>query len=221
MSQEERNLPSRDHPSSSSEDGERSSQQATGVPTEPASLVDSPPSQLSRQGPRRPVTRQLAQGIQAYQRSHLGVMSSREEILKWDDGQINMFQGLTPPPLPMDMLPKRKRTIREILFDENRPRKDKLAEEIDKLANEAGPSSSYILGHGPADLGAGGEASGANAPKRIRLHPIPRVMPTDEPAGSAGSGHDTGGDEDSPEEGSSSRQTRDSDGNDGSFSVSR
>ncbi|KAI5917234.1 hypothetical protein F4810DRAFT_716674 [Camillea tinctor] len=220
MSQEERNLPNRDHPLS--EDGEPSSQQATGIPTEPASLTDSP-SLPSRQGPRRPLTRRLAHDIQAYQQS-LGVMSSRDEILRWDDGQINLFQGLTPPPLPTAMLPTRKRTLREILSDEKRPEKDKLAQEIDKLADEAGPSSSsYVFGRGPAEPGNGGEASGVSAQKRIRLDPTPRVMPTDEPTGGrSGSGHDTDGNEDSPGDGSSSRRTRDSDGNNnGSFPVSR
>lgn len=242
MSQEKRNFPSRDRPPFLGEDDGRSPQQATGVPTsvaldffllvgsaytnnrsrEPASLTGPRPSLPSGQGTRRPVTRRLAQDIQAYQQSHSGVMSSRDDILQWDDSQINRFQGLTPPPLPTAMLPTRKRTIGEILTDENRPHKDKLAQEIDKLAAEAGPSSSSVLGRGPAGLDAGGEASGANAPKRIRLDPNPRAMPADQPAGSVRSGHDAGGDEDSPaEEGSSSRRTRDSDGNGGSFPVSR
>ncbi|KAI1503874.1 hypothetical protein F5X99DRAFT_78898 [Biscogniauxia marginata] len=214
MSQEERNRPGRDRQSSSSEDGGSSSQHATGAPTAPASLLGSAPSLSSGQGPRRPVTRRLTQGIQAYQQSRLGVMSSRDEILRWDDGQINRFKGLTPPPLPSAMLPTKKRTIGEILNDEKPPEKDKLAQEIDKLAQGADPAKGYVLQSGPADPGAGGEASGTNKQKRIRLDPTPRVMPTDETT-------DMSGNQESPGEGQSSEHTRDTDSNNDSYSVSR
>ncbi|KAI1302971.1 hypothetical protein F5Y03DRAFT_396192 [Xylaria venustula] len=61
--------------------------------------------------------------------------------------------GLTLTPLPLDMLPRRKRSLGEVLGDEKPPQKDKMSDEIDHLARaqrkrtraDGAPSSSQAL----------------------------------------------------------------------------
>ncbi|KAK8090942.1 hypothetical protein PG994_000447 [Apiospora phragmitis] len=75
------------------------------------------------QGPpaRRPLTRALVRQAQLHQpaQDEQQPVSIRDDILKWDDSQ---FRGLTPPPLPYETQPqKKKRAIQEVIED-NSPR---------------------------------------------------------------------------------------------------
>ncbi|KAI1083439.1 hypothetical protein F5B20DRAFT_406069 [Whalleya microplaca] len=122
----------------------------------------------SSRGLRRHITRKFTRGIQAYQQDHNEAVISTDDILQWDDGQVDRFKGLTPPPLTPDLLPGKKRSIRAILGDNSPPRKDKMSEEIDKMTSQANSSPSDAV-----DLGSqapeSDQASGSHQQKKVRL----------------------------------------------------
>ncbi|KAI0867858.1 hypothetical protein GGS24DRAFT_252167 [Hypoxylon argillaceum] len=95
------------------------------------------PSRCSEPSVRPPKSRRFLEDLQAAQTNRLGSL---------DDGS---FRGLTPPPLPFDMLPSKKRPLCEVLGDESPPRKDKLTVEIEQLAREE-PASSRASPAGPS-----------------------------------------------------------------------
>ncbi|KAI1334879.1 hypothetical protein F5Y15DRAFT_400156 [Xylariaceae sp. FL0016] len=134
------------------------------------------------QAPRRPITRGLAQNIQVHQKHRQEAVSSRVDILKWNDNQIDVFRGLTLDPLPSAMVPSRKRSLSTILADDSPPRKDKLTEEIDQIARDS--DGSYgLASDGPKTRGGySNQSPQDHRKKRTRTTEradIPRTMPGD------------------------------------------
>ncbi|KAK8033404.1 hypothetical protein PG991_002802 [Apiospora marii] len=82
---------------------------------------------------RRPLTRGLVHRVQAQQSAQddQQPVSTRDDILKWDDCH---FRGLTPPPLPYETRPQRKkRAIQEIIADNSPREPDRMTREIEDL----------------------------------------------------------------------------------------
>ncbi|CAJ2513704.1 Uu.00g018230.m01.CDS01 [Anthostomella pinea] len=175
-----------DH-SSARRDDERWSTQAAGALTESSSAGSSTQSLSRRHSSRRPITRRLAHDIQVSQQSQVGTVSSTEDILNWDDTQVNRFMGLTPPPLPPAMLPYKKRTLKQVLDKDYPPRKDKMSEELDGLVHET-KSPEYVLVSGPfsPQTGESSRTAEANQHKETKMTEAsltPRFLPPDMPSG--------------------------------------
>lgn len=111
--------------------------------------LDSAPA-LSRSSGRAhdgPMTRGLLQGVQTSRASNQDTTRGTQGLSTVDSGSL---RGLTPAPLPPDILPSKKRTLGEVLRDESPPRKDKLSAEIDQLYGE-GTSHSRSSSAGPSN----------------------------------------------------------------------
>ncbi|KAK8080690.1 hypothetical protein PG997_008508 [Apiospora hydei] len=82
---------------------------------------------------RRPLTRALVRQAQLHHSAQddQQPVSARNDTPKRDDGQ---FRGLTPPPLPYETRPqKKKRAIQEIIEDNSPREPDRMTREIDDL----------------------------------------------------------------------------------------
>lgn len=136
--------------SQTSEKEEIYSDRATSGSSDPGSdRLDSAPA-LSRSSGRAhdgPMTRGLLQGVQTSRASNQDTTRGTQGLSTVDSGSL---RGLTPAPLPPDILPSKKRTLGEVLRDESPPRKDKLSAEIDQLYGE-GTSHSRSSSAGPSN----------------------------------------------------------------------
>ncbi|KAI0965185.1 hypothetical protein F4678DRAFT_343560 [Xylaria arbuscula] len=152
----QRNIPIQDAVSSSQgsgEDEENCSNKATSGSSDPGSdhleLLRTR-SRSSERGRERPQTRISAQNLQAAPASNPDKTDTTPGASTVGS---NSLLGLTLSPLPMDMLPNKKRSLGEVLGDESPPQKDKMSDEIDHLARaqrkrsraDGGPSSSQAL----------------------------------------------------------------------------
>lgn len=136
--------------SQTSEKEETYSDRATNGSSDPGSNgLDSAhtPSRSSRQAHEGPMTRPLLQDAQASRTSNQGATSGTQGLSTVDSSSL---RGLTPAPLPPDILPSKKRTLAEVLRDESPPQKDKLCAEIDQLYGEEA-SHSHSSSAGPSD----------------------------------------------------------------------
>ncbi|KAI1327509.1 hypothetical protein F5Y16DRAFT_371518 [Xylariaceae sp. FL0255] len=79
---------------------------------------------------KRPLTRRFAHEVQVDRQERIDLTLSSGEITQ---SPKTSFTGLTPPPLPLAMLPGKKRTLDEILEDETLPLKDKMSAEIEGI----------------------------------------------------------------------------------------
>ncbi|KAI0014413.1 hypothetical protein F4779DRAFT_612705 [Xylariaceae sp. FL0662B] len=164
--------------------------QSTEVPVRSNSVATSVRARpSSSQGLRRHLTRRLTREIQNYQQSHNEAVASTEDILRWDDGQVNRFKGLTPPPLTPELLPGKKRSIRAILGDNSPPRKDKMSEEIDKIMSQVASSPSDAI-RPDSQFMESDQASSSHQQKKIKFVSTARSAgPSDRAEGNTHQGH--------------------------------
>ncbi|KAI0406196.1 hypothetical protein F4802DRAFT_120915 [Xylaria palmicola] len=100
-------------------------------------------SQSSELQPQRPMTRRLRHDLRATRTGSSDIAQAPQGTASSSPGSGSLMD-LALSPLPLGMLPNRKRSLDEVLRDESPPQKDKMSVEIDRLAGgEPGqPSSS-------------------------------------------------------------------------------